>query len=574
MFILGVNTGPHDGSATLLHDGQIVVMVEQERLSRRKRAFNESPAEAVRACLDSVGISLADVTEVAVGWDTPELANAESKQFDRERFSRWLFPSRLFGDTRRPPLRFVRHHIAHSASALWSSGKDQAAALVVDGRGESDATTIALGSSSEITVLRSWDTLRSLGHLYGFAAEWAGLSVWGAGKLMGLAAYGDPTQPIPLAPTEDGYEVSHGPAPHGGAPIHYFQLRNHLRRAFKECNYPFAPGNAEEPMAYADFAASVQKALEDSVFSLVEVTKALTGVDALTIAGGVGMNCTLNGKIARSGAVSELHVPPVPHDSGVSLGAALYAHRRLRGRNTVPNQRLEHAYLGLSHSDHEIETALKSAGLRYERLSEREMASRVSGYLTEGRIIGWWQGRSEVGERALGNRSILCDPRERRNLTRLNELKGREVWRPLAPSVLEERFTELFAEPAPAPSAFMLCACPVREDAKRIIPAAVHVDGSARPQAVSRATNPRFWSVIEAFRARTGVPAVINTSFNQAGEPNVYGPDDAVATFRRCRLDVLAIGDFLVENSESDQARAPSPTTAQNQKIDFFPWDD
>lgn len=576
MFILGVNSGPHDGSAVLLHDGHLVVMVEQERLSRRKNAWGESPTRAIRACLDAAGISLDEVTEVAVGWDVPRLCAVEGTGYDADRFRRWLFPRDEFESSATLPLRFVPHHIAHAATALWTSGADQAAILVMDGRGETQSTSIAAGSSSEITVLREWDTFRSLGHFYSFASEWAGLSVLNVGKLMGLAPYGRPGQPMPLIRTAEGYELADPPELHDDVPSHYLQLRSYLRQFFGAADYPYSEGDPAEQMAHADFAASIQQALEDVVLHLAQIAKKLTGSANLVLAGGVGLNCTMNGLLLRSGIFTDVYVPPVPHDAGVSLGAALITCRRrceaARTKASMPNIRLEHAFWGPIPGVDEVTSALRGAGLRGVRLTEDQMASRVADHLADGHLIGWWQGRSEVGQRALGARSILCDPRHRRHLVRLNTVKGRETWRPLAPSVLEDSVPQLFGQQLPSPANFMLCAWPVRPEARRLIPAAVHVDGSARPQVVRKATNPRFWAVIDSFRQRTGVPAVINTSFNLAGEPNVFSARDAIATFQRGGLDVLAIGDYLVENPNP----ADSPLTAARSRpgleINFTPW--
>ncbi len=572
MFILGVNTGPHDGSAALLHDGTLVLMAEQERLSRRKRAFGESPAAAIGSCLDAAGISLSEVAEVAVGWDVPQLTMVEDRNFDEKRFRDWLFPAEMFGSGHEPPLRFVPHHLAHAASALWTSGTDRAAVLVMDGRGETQATTIAKGTSRDIVVLREWDSLLSLGHFYGFAAEWAGLSVWDAGKLMGLAAYGRSGQRVPLTRTPDGYDMPGRPEPHERVAYRYFQLRSYLRKFFTAENYPYGEGDMTEPMAYADFAASVQHALEEVVLNLATIAKRLTGADRLVLAGGVGLNCTMNGVLARSGIFTDLYVPPVPHDAGVSLGAALMAYRERAGTGSRMMS-LDHAFWGPAPAVDEVTSALRAAGLHGSPLPEAELVAQVADHLVAGRLVGWWQGRSEVGQRALGARSILCDPRHRRNLARLNTVKGREIWRPLAPSVLAEHVTELFGQQLPSPADFMLCAWPVSPQARPLIPAAVHVDGSARPQVVRKAVSPRFWAVIDAFRQRTGVPAVINTSFNLAGEPNVLSASDAIACFQRGGLDVLAIDDYIVLNPDPASPLGVTARPAADPGVTFTPWD-
>jgi carbamoyltransferase len=570
MLILGVNTGPHDGSAALLQDGVLLVMIEEERLSRHKRAVGESPARAALACLDAVGAKLDDVDEVAVGWNVPLLAQRGERQFNVKRFRQWLFPEDLFPGAEIPPFRFVPHHIAHAASAFWTSGAEDAAIIVMDGMGEAEATTIAVGASSEIKLLSQWDTLRSLGFFYEYAAEWAGLSSWEPGKLMGLAAYGQPDQPPPIVCTTEGYDVANRPGMPGPDQSNYSYLRSILCESFNLHNYPYGPGTRNEPMAHAHFAASIQRTLETVVMKLVEIARESTQAEQLVLAGGVALNCTMNGLISRSSGFSDVYIPPVPHDAGVSLGAALVAFQD-RGIS-VPTLRLKHAFWGPEQPRSEVTSALRDAGLTGIRLSRHEMAARVAEELVAGRMVGWWQGRSEVGQRALGARSILCDPRTRRNLAHLNMLKGREVWRPLAPSVLDDSVRRVFGRELPSSADFMLSAWPVTAEAQRLIPAAVHVDGSARPQVVRKETTPRFWEVIDAFRQSTGVPAVINTSFNLAGEPNVQTAADAISTFIRGGLDVLAIDDILVRN-QPDLVFKYDTTARTLPEMNLFPWD-
>jgi carbamoyltransferase len=362
---------------------------------------------------------------------------------------------------------------------------------------------------------------------------------------MGLASYGHPVAATCLTATRCGYEFNGGPVAGAGVGKQEDHSRRLLFDYFKSV-YPFAPGDPGDIMAYANFAASVQAALEEAVFQLAKVARERTAAEDLVITGGVGLNCTMNGRLARAGLFRDVYVPPVTHDTGVSLGAALVADRqRCPGRK--PMSRFEHAYWGLEASAGDIDKAVKESGLPAIRLDEEDLLSRVVDHLTEGRIVGWFQGRAEVGQRALGARSMLCDPRRRQHLVRVNTVKGREIWRPLAPSVLEEHAGQLFEDRLPGLASFMLAALPVREDARHAVPATVHVDGSARPQAVRRATNPRYWRLIDTFRQRTGVPAVINTSFNLAGEPIVHTAADAISSFRRSGLDVLALGDYLLE---------------------------
>jgi carbamoyltransferase len=545
MLILGVNSGPHDGSAALLRDGELVAMVEQERLSRRKHALGESPADAIAACLRIGGVMLDDVDVIAVGWDMLQMWGRHAMPRDRAAYDAWLLPPEQLPRAVTPPIAFIRHHEAHAASALWMSGLDRAVALVMDGSGEGEATTISVATGSGLSRLAEWDISQSLGNFYGLAAEWAGFSFWGPGKLMGLAPYGRPIETMPLHATPMGYAFANSRPPHPLWHRRFLQHRALLLRCFRDL-YPFSPGDGSEAMAYARFAASVQDALEQAIFQLVRIARERTGADTIVLAGGVALNCTFNGKLARSGLFRDVFVPPFPHDAGVGLGAALIVDRQRRG-DEAPSRRLPHAYWGESNTPCDVDAALGSIGLPARRLAEAELTQCVAAHLAAGHTIGWSQGRAEVGPRALGARSILADPRQRRHLVHLNHVKGREVWRPLAPSVQVEYADALFAGDLPAPTDFMLAACQVRPEAQRLVPACVHVDGSARPQAVRRETNPRFWRLIDEFRRLTNTPAVINTSFNLAGEPIVYSPADAASSFCRSELDVLVLDDVVVE---------------------------
>jgi carbamoyltransferase len=565
-YVLGVNGGPHDGSAALLRDGELVSMIEQERLSRNRHAFGESPRDAIAACLDEAGIELRQLREIAIGWDVPKLAETEGVNFDHDEFERWLLgaPRR----EPRPPIRFVAHHLAHAASAFYTSGFDSAAILVLDGRGERVATTLAAGGPGGIEILRTWGTHLSLGHLYGWAAEWAGLTMWGTGKLMGLAAYGTPSQPSPLSCTEDGYEIVNAPPPGALPQDHFLQLRSRARSHFRALNYPFEQCAGGDVMAYAPFAASIQDGLEQVLLHLATVALRHTGLEKLVLAGGVGLNCSANGKLARAGIARDLWIPPFPHDAGVSVGAAFIADRL---RHPVRRaRRLRHARLAPRAPDVDLRRSPELAACVIRRLEGTRLAEEVAEYLERGLVVGWFEGRAEVGQRALGARSLLCDPRRRGALEHLNAVKGREVWRPLAPAVMAEHADRLFEGPLPSAADFMLVAWPVRAQARQLIPAAVHVDGSARPQLVRRADGD-YYRLIDAFRVRTGVPAVINTSFNLAGEPIVYSPHDAVSAFVRSELDVLVVDGQVAVKRTSLDSKQRSPLAAPP-RLSFTPW--
>ncbi len=545
-YVLGVNSGvhKHDGAAALLADGHLVAMVEQERLSRRKQAWGEAAAEAISACLALAGIRLEDIAHVAFGWDEALYAAAHGAAFDEAAFLRAVFPPALFGDAPLPPVRYVRHHLAHAASAFWTSGFAEAAILVLDGRGELAATALAHGTARGIELLDERGLEDSLGTFYALAAEWCGLSYLGAGKLMGLAAYGRPSEPMPLLATDCGYRFDGlGPPDPDPSRRFYHQQRDFLTGHFRRATYPHAPGDGGAAMSYANFAASVQRALEEAVLGLARLARRRTGAADLCLAGGVALNCSLNARLAASGLFARLHVPPCAQDAGVSLGAALAVWRELHPETPAP-ERLAQAGWGMAYGDEAIAGALAEAGLHAERLAEDELVARVAAALAEHRVVGWFQGRAEMGPRALGARSLLGNPCRRENLIRINAIKGREVWRPLAPSVVEEEHVRWFD--SPAPSEHMLVAAEVRPEVRPLIPAVVHADGSARPQLVRRATQPLFWCLLRTFGERSGAPLVVNTSLNLRGEPIANSPRDALAVFAEGGLDLLALGPYLV----------------------------
>jgi predicted NodU family carbamoyl transferase len=414
-------------------------------------------------------------------------------------------------------------------------------------------------------MLREWPMSQSLGFVYASASKWAGLGEWGAGKLMGLAAYGRPRRGIPVERSSGGYRV---PLRAVGEPERETGKRRRpsllsfppeyeraIESAFAKI-FPYAKRSDEDAVVYADFAASVQDALEDALLGLADEVKRQTGASVLLLAGGVAMNCSMVGRLATSGSFRHIFIPPVASDSGVSLGAALAVASETRPFEPT---RLDHAYWSLDVTTADAAAAIDAAGISARRVEEDDLAATVAAEIAAGKIVAWARGRGEIGQRALGARSILADPRDRRSLARLNLIKGREMWRPVAPSVLAERAGELFEAPVGDPSRFMLCAAQVLPARRAAVPAVTHVDGSARPQLVERSANPVYWDLIEAFRRLTGIPAVVNTSFNLAGEPIVCTARDAVSTFRGAKgIDLLVLENFLVTRSdeagESDAA--------------------
>jgi carbamoyltransferase len=568
-WILGLNHGPHDSSAALLRDGRLVAVAEQERFSRRKRALDEPPVDAMRYCLQYAGIGLGDVECVALGFDfalmrawlglEPHEATRALPYDDPVR----LFPAQLLAGGKPPPTEVIAHHTAHAASAYWASGFGEAAVLVADDMGEDVSTTLGYGSPTGLTVLETYPVAQSLGMYYSRAARYVGLYERSGevGKFMGLASYGVADQPVPLTVAEGRYCFDILPQLANDLPGALVRRKRsgQLLEFFEQHCFPYTRDLTADIMSYAAFAASVQRSLEEALLELARRLHELTNSPNLVLAGGVALNCTANGALVRDAGYDRVFVQPMAGDSGVALGAALAAHVERYGSDSVDSP-MCHAYYGPEYTHTEIASALSAAGVDHCRYPEGELIERVAELLSWGRVVGWFQGRAEVGPRALGARSILADPRHRKTLVRLNQIKGREMWRPVAPSVLERDWHDYFYSSRPDP--FMVVAARVRRNRWSEIPAVVHVDGSARPQAVNPENAPRFAALIEAFGRRTRVPVLANTSFNLADEPIVNTPADAVRTFLRGGLDVLAIDDTLVVRPGAEE---PDATTAESE---------
>lgn len=550
LWVAGLNHGAHDSSAALMRNGELVAVAEQERFSRRKRAIDQPPVEALKWCLDSVGIKLSQLSAIGLGSDLDALGQwmgldpAERRQHlpydDPER----LMPAAVFGDEVRPSLIPIKHHIAHAASCLWPSGFADAAILVIDNRGEDCSTTLALGNGDGIEILDTYPVEHSLGLYYRIATQYAGMysKDGNAGKLMGLAPYGTPRYDAVLRHSPDGPLWNGIPAPQMSGrdlpPERTKQLLEHFERTI----FPYTTGLKEEVTAYTDFAASVQRALEDTILGLVGDLHKRTGSKNLVLAGGVALNCTANGRVANEGPFENVFVQPMSHDAGVALGAAYEVSRQIEPETFRP-QTMTHALWGPSFTDDEVAQALRAQGLRFERHDPATLARTVAQAIGRGAIVAWHQGRGEAGPRSLGARSLLGDPRTRQTLVRMNQIKNREMWRPLAPSVLAAQFNRFFIG---KPNPFMIMAAQVRPEVRPHIPAVVHIDGSARPQAVEVAANPRFALLLHAFEAISGIPIVVNTSLNTAGMPLASRPEESISVFNNTATDMLAIESFIV----------------------------
>jgi carbamoyltransferase len=540
--VLGVNAVFHDPAAALVVDGEVVAAAEEERFSRRKHgkppvAFStwELPEQSARWCLEHAGLRPSDLDAVAYSYD-PERAPAADDVTDALwEGLRTLYVRRapLFLRTALPGLdparvRFVPHHVAHAASAYLAAGWRDCATLVLDGRGESGSHLAGHVRDGRLEVLAAQALPHSLGLVYEELTAHLGFRrASDEYKVMAMASYGRPAFVEELRAcmraTDDGGFVAR--SPDWGALA------------------PALDGDGAWQAAHADLAASVQRRLEEVLIDLADWLHERTGETRLAMAGGVALNCVANARLLADGPFEELWVQPAAGDAGTALGAALFTARSL-GDRVEP---METAALGRSWSEEEIGRWLSGAGVVFERVDD--VADVVASALADDAIVAWFQGRSEFGPRALGHRSLLADPRHAENTERLNDVKGREQFRPVAPMVLEERAAEIFSGRLPSPH--MLFTHDVAEEWRERIPAVVHVDGSARIQTVSAADEPLMARVLEGFAERTGVPVVVNTSLNTAGRPMVDDPRDALECFGSAPIDLLAIGPYVVRRPQS-----------------------
>jgi carbamoyltransferase len=536
--VLGLNAVFHDPAAAVVVDGEVVAAAEEERFSRRKHGKRpvpfstwELPERSARWCLERAGIAPEDLDAVAYSYD-PALAPPVGDDLTADGWEgmRTLYATRapMFLQTALPGLdpaavTFVPHHVAHAASAHLAAPWPSSSVLVLDGRGERASHLAGRGVGGDLDVLFTQELPHSLGLMYEEATEHLGfLRSSDEYKVMALASYGEPTllpelRQLVRATGDGGFRVD---------PIDWSALAKRVQ-----------PGDSwgEE---HANLAASVQTRLEEVLLDLASWLHGRTGDRVLTMAGGVALNCVANSRLAAEGPFDHIWVQPAAGDAGTALGAALHVAARL-GDVVHP---MPGADLGRDFSDDDIEAWLTTARVPYERPAD--VAVAAAEVLAADGIVAWFQGRSEYGPRALGHRSLLAHPGHERNLERLNDVKGREQFRPVAPMVLASRAAELFDGPVPSP--YMLFTHRVAPEWVDRIPAVVHVDGSARIQTVDAGAEPLVARMLEVFAARTGLPVVVNTSLNTAGRPMVDDPRDALECFGSAPVDALALGPFLV----------------------------
>jgi len=557
MITLGINYNKtHDSAACIVHDGAVLFAVAEERLSRIKHDAG-FPRMAIQACLDFAGVRADQLDEVCFGWTTAgpgfrhdlkclatgglplTYLNVVTTTFYF--LSMWYQESgakrlrELFGQVK-ARMRFVDHHLAHAISAYAYSGFEDSAVVVMDGRGAWEATSIWHGSKGRLDHVVTIPFPDSLGLFYSEFTEYLGFQrnsdEW---KVMGLAPYGVPGVKLDafIEPEAAPYRVN------------YKRLFGNGNGSFSGLTPLLGPARAAESEIderHKNVAYAVQDACELAMLSIARMAVQKTRCRNLCLAGGVALNSKANGKIVASGLVDNIFVQPAASDDGVALGAALAAY--LDDRGHLPNKAMRHAYLGPAFDDSAIEAALRTYKLRYSRVND--VAEVAAELLSKGEILGWFQGRMEFGPRALGSRSILADPRDPEMNAKVNNaVKFREWWRPFAPSLKKEAASEYLESATDSP--FMILTAQVRPEKRSAIPAVTHVDGSARPQTVEKEINPLYWRLIDGFEKRTGVPVIMNTSFNLRGEAIVHTPTDAVRTFFSSGMDALVIGSFMVE---------------------------
>lgn len=588
MDILGISCFYHDSAACLVRDGVIAAAAQEERFTRKKGDAS-FPIHAAAYCLRAGGVTAADLAAV-VFYDKPLL------KFERiletylgvvPRGLRsflvagpvWL-KDKLFMDRQiraglgyHGKILYAEHHESHAASAFYPSPFDEAAILTIDGVGEWATASVGIGHGGDITVLHEIHFPHSLGLLYSAFTSYTGFKVnSGEYKVMGLAPYGEPRyvdvimrELIDLK--EDGsFKLN----------MRYFNYLGGLTMTSEAFHRLFGgPPRAPETLLTQkemDLARSIQVVCEEVMLRMARTVHARTGRQDLCLAGGVALNCVANGRILREGPFRRLWIQPAAGDAGGALGAALLGYHRYFGgvrMNGAGRDHMEGALLGPDFSDAQIEAALKEYGAPYRRLDRESLIREAAELLSREKVVGWFQGRMEFGPRALGNRSILGDPRSPKMQALMNlKIKFREGFRPFAPSVLRERVAEYFELDEDSP--YMLLVAPVRrqrqipmsEEEQRLwgidklnvprsdIPAVTHVDYSARIQTVDREDNPLYHDLLRAFEAQTGCPVLVNTSFNVRGEPIVCTPEDAYRCFMRTHIDTLALGPFLLDKTE------------------------
>lgn len=577
MYILGLNAYHADSSAAILKDGVMIAATEEERF-RREKHWAGFPSMAIEFCLREAGISLKEVDHIAIGRDPyaklskkllylaknpgggwsavlDRLKNSRKVASLEEEFA--LLDPSIDKNALKQKIHNVEHHRSHLASAFFASPFEEAALLSIDGSGDFSTTMIGIGRGNHIEVLDSVDFPHSVGLFYTAFTQLLGFPHYGDEyKVMGLAPYGEPKYVDKLKDvlqfTDDGLfllnlkyfrSAKHGIVTYGEdhipkvAPL----FSEHMVKKFGEVR------KKDQPLEqyHKDLAASVQRITEQLIFHVLNHLQKKTGLKQVCIAGGVAQNSVANGKITRNTSFSNVYIPSAGHDAGISMGSALYVYNHELKHPRGPVQKS--AYTGARFTNEEIEAYLQSRNISYSRIDDDQLYDIVSDQLINAGVVGWFNGRAEFGPRALGARSILADPRRADAKDLLNsKIKRRESFRPFAPSILKEYVEEYFEVVDEVP--FMEKVFPIRPEKRTVLPAVTHADGTGRLQSVDREVTPRYYNLIERFRQKTGVPVLLNTSFNE-NEPIVNSPKDALECYLRTNMDMLVLENCVIKRN-------------------------
>lgn len=562
-YVLGLSQGSASNpSATLVHNGKLVAAAEEERFIRVKSAPKAFPQKAIDFCLSYAGITIADVDKIAISFDSPRLYLLKEACFMAKRPQIMvLIPDmvKTYKELKTPILKkekekvcYFSHHLSHAASAFYLSGFAKSNIVTIDGRGETEATTLAIGDNKRIDVVKKYSYLNSLGDLWERFTYTLGFTPhMHEGKVMGLAPYGKPLESSGLIKyTRNGYSLE-------TPQVYMAAIKSMIKKLIKKesinqdtirfdnlVTKKFGPRRKPEEkivQKHADIAATIQNVYETVLIKLATQLYELTRIKNFSLAGGCALNCSANGRLFEESFVKNIFVQPAANDAGGSIGAALLAAQENR---ELRSYKMKDAYLGPCYDEDAIKETLVKNRLKFDNY--KDIAGVCAELIAKKRIIGWFQGRMEIGPRALGNRSILADPTDKNIKDIVNlKVKHREPWRPFAPTLLYENMREYLEHPYYSP--FMLMSFKVKKEKIEEIPSVVHVDNSTRPQILKKETNPLYYRLIKEFEKIKGVPCVLNTSFNDRGEPIVCSPQDAINTFKKTKLDYLVIGNYLVK---------------------------
>jgi len=574
MYILGINAYHGDASACIFKNEELIAAIEEERILRIKH-WAGFPCESIKFCLEEAGIDITQVDHITIARDPSanilkkvahvlkNLASidaAKDRLLNRKKISNIAKDfSSCFGikeSSITAKIHNIEHHRSHMASAFFASPFEESAVLSIDAFGDFTSTMLGKGTGNKINVESQVNFPHSVGAFYTAFTQYLGFNHFGDEyKLMGLSPYGSPTM---LKQVRDAVIFKND----GLFELNLDYFTHHIKgvktkimsksdptpsRMFSDLMVSkFGPKRNENDditQYHKDLASSVQRVTEELIFHILDHLQKITKSKNICIAGGVAQNSVANGKILNNTMFENLYIPPAGHDAGTAIGSVLWLYNQIQGNDRI--KPMLHSYFGSQFSDSEIEQYLKSQNIKYTKYSDFELNNKVTDCLINAGVIGWFQGRAEFGPRSLGDRSIICDPTRNDAKELINaKIKRRELFRPFAPSILKEYVTEYFEKAADAP--FMEKVLQIKKDKRSLLSAVTHVDGSGRLQTVDKSLNPKYYGLIESFYRKSGVPILLNTSFNE-NEPIVNTPAEAYACFSRTSMDMIVMGNIVIE---------------------------